>query len=164
MVGAQAADGSNPSTEPDAYINLPALRLSPRSGSELEGGAHDVIVRPHDFNLNADAIGDANVTGEGNWELTLDGAVVDTLGTTSITLENLAEGEHTILASLRNNDGTPLATPVEASGTFTIMPPAAEPPSVGGSTVPTALLAGLSVLAVLLLGSGGMLVQRHSKI
>ena len=164
MVGTLTADGTNPSTEPDAHIGIPALRLSPRSGSELEGGAHDVIVRPHDFNLNADAIGDANVTGEGNWELTLDGAVVDTLGTTSFTLENLAEGEHTILASLRNNDGTPLATPVEGSGTFTIMPPAAEPPSVGGSTVPTALLAGLSVLAVLLLGSGGLLLRRRSKI
>ncbi len=164
MVGTLTADGSNPSTEPGAYIGIPALHLSPRPGSELEGGTQDVIVRLHDFNLNADAIGDANVTGEGNWELTLDGAVVDTLGTTSITLENLAEGEHTILASLRNNDGTPLATPVEGSGTFTIMPPAAEPPSVGGSTVPTALLAGLSVLEVLLLGSGGLLLRRRSKI
>jgi len=164
LVGTLTADGSNPSTEPDAYISIPALRLSPRSGSELESGSQDVIVGPHDFTLNADAIGDANVTGEGNWELTLDGAVVDTLGTTSFTLENLAEGEHAILASLRNNDGTPLATPVEGSGTFTVMPPAAEPPSVGGSTVPTALLAGLSVLAVLLLGSGGLLLRRRSKI
>ncbi len=164
MVGTLTADGSNPSTEPDAYIGIPALRLSPRSGSELESGTQDVIVRLYDFTLNADTIGDANVTGEGNWELTLDGAVVDALGTTSITLENLAEGEHTILAYLRNNDGTPLATPVEASGTFTIMPPAAEPPSVGDSTVPTALLAGLSVLAVLLLGSGGLLLRRRSKI
>ncbi|HIM92237.1 MAG TPA: LPXTG cell wall anchor domain-containing protein [Dehalococcoidia bacterium] len=35
---------------------------------------------------------------------------------------------------------------------------------MGGSTVPTALLAGLSVLAVLLLGSGGLLLRRRSKI
>jgi len=44
------------------------------------------------------------------------------------------------------------------------MSPDAEPPSVGGSTVPTALLAGLSVLEVLLLGSGGLLLRRRSKI
>ena len=67
MVGTLTADGSNPSTEPDAYIGIPALRLSPRSGSELESGTQDVIVRLYDFTLNADTIGDANVTGEGNW-------------------------------------------------------------------------------------------------
>ena len=108
MVGTLTADGTNPSTEPDAHIGIPALRLSPRSGSELESGSQDVIVGPHDF--------------------------------------------------------TTLVTPVEASGTFTIMSPDAEPPSVGDSTVPTALLAGLSVLAVLLLGSGGLLLRRRSKI
>ena len=164
MVGEITVDGSNPARASDAYIGIPLIRISPKSGSTVPSTNQDVSVRLHDFTLNPDAIGGANVTGEGNWELTLDGTVVDTWGTTSITLENLAEGEHTISASLRNNDGTPLATPVEGSGTFTIMPPAAEPPSVGGSTVPTALLAGLSVLEVLLLGSGGLLLRRRSKI
>jgi plastocyanin len=164
MVGDLTAVGANPPTEPDAYMGIPLMRLSPRSGSELEGGTQDVSVTLHDFILNADTIGAANVAGEGNWELTLDGTAMDPLGAASITLENLAEGEHTILAALKNNDGTPLDPPVEASGTFTIVPPAAEPPSVGDSTVAPGVLAGLSVFAVLLLGSGGMLLRRRSRI
>jgi uncharacterized cupredoxin-like copper-binding protein len=166
MVGTLSADGTNPASVSDEYIGIARMRIaSPRSGSELEGGTQDVRVSLHDFTLNADAIGGANIAGEGNWELTLDGAVLDSVGASSFTLENLAEGEHTISAALRNNDCTPLDPPVEASATITIVPLAVvETPSVGDSTIPAGILAGLGVLGVLMLGSGGMLLRRRSVI
>ena len=164
MVGEITVGGANPAPASDEYLGTPLMRLSPRSGSELEGGTQEVSVRLHDFTLNADAIGGDNVAGEGHWELSLDGAVVDSVGTSSFTLEGLAEGEHTISATLKTNDGTSLDPPVEASATFTVVPVVVETPSVGDSTVPSGVLAGLSVVAVLLLGSGGMLLRRRSKI
>ena len=167
MVGTLTAAGSNPAEASDAYLGIPAMRLSPRSGTELEGGTQDVSVRLHDFTLNADAIGGDNVAGEGYWELSLDGAVVDSVGTSSFTLEGLADGEYAISAALRTNDGSPLDPPVEASATFTIVPApveVVEPPSVGDSTVPSGILAGLGVLGILLLGSGGVLLRRRLKI
>lgn len=119
MIGTLEVTGG--SAAPDAgFIGTPLMRLSPRNGSAVDSTSQEVSVRLHDFTLDADSIGGANVAGEGNWELFLDGDLVDAIGETAYMLEDLTPGSHTITAALRNNDGTPLDPPLEASATIQV--------------------------------------------
>ena len=165
MNGELTVSGGNPAPSEGEYLGVPAMRLSPRSGTEVEGTSQEVRVILHDFTLDADSIGGDNVAGEGHWALYLDDELVASLGEPSFLLEDLASGDRTIRVELRNNDGTPVEPALEASATVQVV--AAQPvaiaatPSVGGTAPGILVLASTATLGLVLLGSGVMVLSRR---
>lgn len=155
MVGEITVSGGEAAPSSDEYLGIPLLRVTPRSGTEVEGTSQEVGVIFHDFTLAPDDIGNSqNTPGQGHWDLFLDDELADSIGTTSFTLENLTPGEHTVRAALRNNDGTALKPAIEATSTIQVAAPAT--PSVGDTAIPR--LAQSSLIAALVLITSGSLI------
>lgn len=171
MVGTLTVEGADPAPDTGEFLGTTLMRLSPRNGTEVEGNSQDVRLSLHDFTLNADAIGSANVAGEGHWALFLDDVLVDSLGEPSFTLEGLSPGDHTIRAELRNNDGTPVDPALGGSATITVpapMPvlisaPEPEPPSVGEPSLIQAAGIGLALGIVFVVGGGAALIMNRRR-
>lgn len=163
MTGDLAVSGDDPAPSEGDYIGTPAMRISPRSGTEVDGTSQEVRVTLHDFSLSAESIGGDNVAGEGHWALFLDDELLDSIGEPSYMLEDLTSGDHEIRVELRNNDGTPVEPSLSGSSSITVadQPVAATTPSVGGIAPGIITLAGMATLGLLLLGSGAMLIARR---
>lgn len=106
----------------EAIPSAPSLAiLSPQAGQTVSSTTVEVQLRVTGFNL-VNKLGQPAQEGEGHYHYWLDQKTgTGTPGYTStFTLTNLTEGQHTLWVELRNNDHTPLSPPVEASVTFTV--------------------------------------------
>lgn len=105
------------------------------------------------FTLAPDAIGKANVAGQGHWHLLLDGKLVQPVGTESFTLTGLTPGRHVIAVELHNNDHSLLIPPVSRMVNITVAAAPAALPKTGDAGPPPwvlllaafALAAGLAI-------------------
>ena len=115
MIGVLRVEG--PASEGGPTINIAA----PTQTRELEGPEIMVGVVLTNFTLQEGAADtEINEPGVGHIDLSLDGETIGSTVSIVAALDNVSEGEHTLSASLRNNDGTPLSPPVEQSITFTV--------------------------------------------
>lgn len=78
--------------------------LSPSEGASINSGTVPLSLDVQNFTLNGSAVGMAAVTDEGHYHLMLDGAYAKFDYTTSTFLSDVAEGPHTVLVELANND------------------------------------------------------------
>jgi len=95
-------------------VGAPTIQITVPSDGNV-GDTFTVEVAVTNFVLDPEAIGNAeNVAGTGHWHLDIDGAYDSASGTTTTTVAGLAPGTHTLLASLHNNDHSPLSPAVES--------------------------------------------------
>ncbi len=112
----------------------PVLNISPADGAKVTSG--DVTVSAQVFNFNiVDKLGQPAVAGEGHLHFFMDVDAPTTQGQpavtapgtyaatkdTSYTWHNVTPGTHTFSVELANNDHTPLAQPVVAKSTVTVV-------------------------------------------
>jgi hypothetical protein len=136
-----ASEEDGTASEGEPTINI----VAPTQTRELEGPEIMVGIVATNFALQeGGADSEINEPGVGHIELSLDGESVGPTNSAVATLDNVSEGEHTLTASLRNNDGTPLDPPVEQSITFTVE--AGSMPQ-GNVTLGTSPIAGKPVVS-----------------
>ena len=135
-IAAVAACTSAPAPAPSITITSPTGNIVPQIGNVT------VSVQVSNFTL-VDKLGEANVAGEGHIHYFLDVDAPTTPGepavtaagtyaataATSYTWHNVGGGPHKFSVELVNNDHTPLAPPVVASVSVTVLPEIG-PPSV----------------------------------
>ncbi len=126
-------DQSAPAAPPTAkaMMSMGSLQLlAPASGSVVSAPSLPVQVAVQDFTLSCAAAGKAPRDGVGHWHLMLDGALVNMYCSTATTLslQNVAPGTHTITAVLAANNHMGLMGKNQmASTTFVYQPTQAQP-------------------------------------
>ncbi len=128
--------------------------LAPADGATV-GTTVSLRVDIGGFVIDAEALGQASVPGRGHYHVTVDGTTIDFEVTGPIyAISNLAEGDHTIEASLHNNDHTALSPGVSDQVSITVAAAAPTPPAGVDSLVfiatTVSLLVVLAVVAVVL--------------
>lgn len=103
-----------------AQASSPTLTLlSPTEGQVITSTV-GVRVQVTNFTLAPEAIGGANVAGQGHWHVLLDGVFLQPVGTDSFSLTGLTVGSHAIKAELHNNDHSAVSPAVEATVNITV--------------------------------------------
>jgi plastocyanin len=93
----------------------PSLQLNaPSTTTELEGPQILFGASVTNFNIAEDE------ADAGRLKISLDGTDIGASSSIVGALDNVSQGEHTIMAELLNNDETPLEPPVQSSLTFTV--------------------------------------------
>jgi plastocyanin len=175
MMGTVIVEGEPPMPEQTEYQGIPLMRVTPGNNTEVQGGSQEIRAILHDFTLDAESIGGANVEGTGHWTLTVNDEMVASVGEPIYTLEGLEPGEHSVRVELVNNDGTPLDPSLVQNRTL-IVPaqatpepvatPSPEPqqptgPSVGEASLP--VMAQFALPAGLIMLLGGVVVLRRAR-
>lgn len=112
-----------PAAAQDKGERTPSVRITtPKNGQVVKKQKIEVTVAIKDFKLDKKAIGKAAVPGRGHWHLILDGKDLGPQQKPTAKVKQIAAGEHTFEASLRNNDHSLLAPPVSDSVKVTIAP------------------------------------------
>src|ERR1700730_7292199 len=78
-----------------------------------------VCVKVKGFRENPEAVGTGAKAGEGNWHLYVDGKLA-AVSASSVADVRLARGKHTLLATLNNNDHTPVKGAAHHQVTVTV--------------------------------------------
>lgn len=91
---------------------------SPAEGETVDANV-TAEVEVENFEI-VDKIGDADVTGEGHVHYYVDSTTVYTPGLESFKLENLATGEHTLIAELHTNSHALVTPPARAIVKFSV--------------------------------------------
>ncbi len=111
---------------PAGAQTVPSIQIvSPRNSATVSGSQMVVEVRVQNFILNPLAVGKAARSGEGHWQVYVDGKLAGLSADDVVSLPNdayptLTAGKHTIKVELRNNDHTPVAGAESAEITVTI--------------------------------------------
>ncbi|HEX9709038.1 MAG TPA: hypothetical protein VGB42_03605 [Candidatus Thermoplasmatota archaeon] len=114
-----------PATFDEVLVTIPAgapslaLDSAPFSGG-LNSSSVAVGWTVANFIINPSAIGGAAVPGEGHYHAWLDGVFLGPSADNPLELTDLAEGPHTLVVELRNNDHSELSPRVVAWAAFTV--------------------------------------------
>lgn len=99
----------------------PELRLEASvRGAQVNASSLRAAFTLSNFTLDAGAIGQAAVPGEGHYRLYLDGTPLGPGTANPVALTDLSPGSHTLVLELVENDGTPLAPRVVDWATFSV--------------------------------------------
>jgi len=135
------------------------------SASSIEDGSSVVASwTVSGFTLDAAAMGGAAVSGRGHVHVLVDGTLVEMTAGTSLSLDGLSTGTHTVRVELRNNDHTALSPAVFDEASLDVTPKATAPtPSASAGMDATFVFLGLAILIAILAGIGTIAMQRRRK-
>jgi len=99
----------------------PSIRIvKPKAGETTKTQGIEVTVAIKNFKLDGRAVGKSPLQGRGHWHLFLDNRDLGPQKKPTAKVKSIPAGEHTVIASLRNNNHSELSPPVSDTVKFVV--------------------------------------------
>jgi len=153
-VRAELVNNDHSPLDPAVYAEITVTAIAPSitltlSATSIEEGSTVVASwTVTGFALDAAAIGGANVPGRGHVRVLVDGEVITRTAASSITLEALAVGSHTVRVELSNNDRSAVSPAVFDEATLEVTAAEGPVPAAGITDLGWIILVLLLVIAI----------------
>lgn len=151
----QAGDGDQ-AVSPSIVLSLSATSIE-------EGSSVVASWTVTGFTLDAAAMGSAPVAGRGHVHLLVDGTLAGMTAGTSLPLEGVGTGSHTVRVELHNNDHTAVSPSVFDDASLDVTARQVGPATSSAGADATFLFLGLGLLIAIVSAIGAVLWQRRRK-